>query len=961
MFVRGSLLCHEVIVMSKKDKRAKGDANGAVSGNPKESKQLSDRPPRPVAILFHESAVPSELRKLRQWVFWKYVWVKNKNKGKGKWDKPPFNSRTGRNASTTNPRTWGTFEEAVAACRRYGGDGIGFVFTKDDPYCGIDFDDVRDPVTGKLTDEAAADIARLDSFSEVSPSGKGVHVIVKATLPAGGKHPEGLGIFNTARYFCITAAAVPGSPPKINERQEVVNELLAKMCAKKEAEAAARKQDKLAQMAEASEGTTKQAEPVTGKSVAGVGSDLTDEEIIALAGRAKNGKKFKALWGGNINGYPSQSEADLALCSLLVFYCGPDHDRIDALFRQSGLFRQDKWADRTDYRERTIALAIEGRTQFYKPFKNGSGRAVTGDGRQYFLVVVGHNLRTEGKTKESVLARLKTINSQRCSPPLPDGMVERIAKVDALDGNWDRSPGDDTGIACGDDGNEKPERGDGQGHDRNGDGQNGGHEVERGAEKPEHDGAVNGFVPLEAVDDPHKLARDFLVQECTHKDGPTLTFWHEEFHRWDGSAYRGVPAKELGAEVTRAAKTTLDHQNLIDQEVAAIFGKKPPQTRKVTSRLVTDVSNALASLTMLPGLVDAPSWLGGDGPFPASECIAFRNGLVHLLSLVEGKPHFCPPTPRFFSPNSLDIDFDLNAPPPTAWLAFLSQIWPDDLQCIDTVQDWFGYMLLGDTSQQKIMMLVGPKRAGKGTIARVLRGLVGHRNAAAPTLASLATNFGLWPLVGKTLAVISDARLGVRTDVAAITERLLAISGEDPQPIDRKYLPILTTTLKVRFMVLTNELPKLSDASGALASRMLVLRMTESFFGRENTHLTNQLLKELPGISLWAIEGWRRLRERGYFIQPDSGKEMLVELENLASPVGEFVRECCQVGTGYQVDRSVLFAAWLAWCATQNRENAGDPSSFGRDLRTVVPKLKSSQHRDATGYRGWFYDGIGLR
>ena len=124
-------------------------------------------------------------------------------------------------------------------------------------------------------------------------------------------------------------------------------------------------------------------------------------------------------------------------------------------------------------------------------------------------------------------------------------------------------------------------------------------------------------------------------------------------------------------------------------------------------------------------------------------------------------------------------------------------------------------------------------RSGKGTIARVLTRMLGQANVSAPTLASLGQNFGLAPLIGKQLAIIADARLGGRTDQHGIAERLLSISGEDYLTVDRKYLPAWTGRLPARFMILTNELPRLSDASGALAHRFVVLRLTESHYGRE--------------------------------------------------------------------------------------------------------------------------------
>ena len=119
-----------------------------------------------------------------------------------------------------------------------------------------------------------------------------------------------------------------------------------------------------------------------------------------------------------------------------------------------------------------------------------------------------------------------------------------------------------------------------------------------------------------------------------------------------------------------------------------------------------------------------------------------------------------------------------------------------------------GYVLGDDTRQQKIFLLIGPKRSGKGTIGRVLSGLVGTHNVAAPTLASLSTNFGLSPLIGKPLALISDARLSGYSDNSIVVERLLTLSGEDSLTIDRKYREPWTGRLPARLVLMTNELPR---------------------------------------------------------------------------------------------------------------------------------------------------------
>jgi putative DNA primase/helicase len=465
----------------------------------------------------------------------------------------------------------------------------------------------------------------------------------------------------------------------------------------------------------------------------------------------------------------------------------------------------------------------------------------------------------------------------------------------------------------------------------------------------------------ELPDDPHRLARLFIGESCQHADGLTLRFYREEWHRWDGSAYRTVPEKELRAALTRSVKAEFDRLNLLAQSLPRKEGEQPPAARKVKGALVADVAHALASLTILRSRTEAPDWIGAEsGPFPASESLACRNGLVYLPSLVAGEDYFRPPTPAFFSPNALDFDFNLNAPAPATWLAFLRELWDDDSQSIDTLQEWIGYLLTPDTRQQKMLLLVGPKRSGKGTVARVIRGLIGPENVAGPTLSSLGTNFGLWPLLGKTAAIISDARLSGRTDTATVTERLLSISGEDALTIDRKNLPPVTVKLAVRFSILTNELPRLGDSSGALTGRMILLRMTRSWYGKEDTALTDRLLSERPGILVWAIEGWRRLRERGHFVQPEDGRDLLGELDDLASPVGAFVRERCRVGPGYRVAVADLFAEWKRFCDERGRKEPGTEQVFGRDLLAAVPTLRRVRPRDEKDrYRA--YEGIGLR
>jgi putative DNA primase/helicase len=447
-----------------------------------------------------------------------------------------------------------------------------------------------------------------------------------------------------------------------------------------------------------------------------------------------------------------------------------------------------------------------------------------------------------------------------------------------------------------------------------------------------------GSAKVAAADlDAYPEARRFLSNGFTLEGTLTIRHWNGEYYAWDGRRYVKIPDIELQAAVLRFLE---------------------PGVFKLNRSVVGNIVACIAAETIVPSRVELPSWLDGTGPWPADELIVTKSGLVHLPSLVANRECILPLTPRLFSTSGLDYSFDPNARCDT-WLQFLGELWPDDPQAIATLQELFGYCLTPDTRQQKIFMLVGPKRSGKSTIARVLRGVVGLDNVAGPTLASLGSQFSLWPLLDKSLAIISDARLSRRSDEAIVVERLLSISGEDAQTVDRKYLAPITTRLKTRLLILTNELPRVSDASGALPSRMIVLHVTKSFFGREDPTLTDRLLQELPGILLWAIRGWQRLNERGHFEVPESSRELAAELEDLASPVGAFVREYCIIGKEHEVSVRDIYIAWCGWCDEHGRREPGTEQLFGRDLRAAVPNICVRQPRDGAK-RSRVYQGIGL-
>ena len=154
--------------------------------------------------------------------------------------------------------------------------------------------------------------------------------------------------------------------------------------------------------------------------------------------------------------------------------------------------------------------------------------------------------------------------------------------------------------------------------------------------------------------------------------------------------------------------------------------------------------DALRAVLLLGSDAEVPCWTNGTTAPLAQEVVSLTNGLLHVPTRTTHSH-----TSHFFCHHSLAFAYDPKCASSTRWLKFLDELWGEDALAIDALQEVMGYILGGDTRQQKMFLFVGPKRSGKGTIARVLIRLLGAHNVAAPTLAGLSTNFGLSPLIGK--------------------------------------------------------------------------------------------------------------------------------------------------------------------------------------------------------------------
>lgn len=294
------------------------------------------------------SNFPQELQALDQWVVWRY----ETRPGQDKPTKVLYNPATGARADSTEPATWAPFGHACAAFTRGSWAGLGFVITDDDPYVGVDIDHCI--VNGQLSDDARRWIDLLHSYTEITPSQNGVRIWVRGIKPGERckNAKAGVEIYQAERFFTVTGDHFDGTPRTINSRQKALTALYRELFPEEQ--------------------------PPRSHTPQPARDDIPqdDQALLQRMFTARNGAAVRELWQGRNHGHvgpdgqPDESAADLALCNHLAFWTGCDAQRMDRMFRQSGLMRP-KWDRRArqgeTYGQGTIARAIASTRETYDP------------------------------------------------------------------------------------------------------------------------------------------------------------------------------------------------------------------------------------------------------------------------------------------------------------------------------------------------------------------------------------------------------------------------------------------------------------------------------------------------------------------------------------------------------------------------------------------------------------------
>jgi P4 family phage/plasmid primase-like protien len=285
------------------------------------------------------------------------------------------------------------------------------------------------------------------------------------------------------------------------------------------------------------------------------------------------------------------------------------------------------------------------------------------------------------------------------------------------------------------------------------------------------------------------------------------------------------------------------------------------------------------------------------------------------------------------------------------WLRFIEEIAPDEPAWLETLQRYFGLCLTQDMSYEKILLTPGAPGSGKGTLITGLEAALGPGGVASIAMSQLGESFGLAPLVGRNVALMTDAGMGRHTDPHMVLENLKRISGGDTVAIRDLYKSWQPNVrLGCKIWIATNDLPTLPDSSGALDRRLLVLPMYRVAAEKPDPTLKAKIRGEGLGIMLWALEGLRRLRAAGGFEPPEDGVRLMSELQRTQAPVRAFVADSCVIQDGGEEQTDLVYAAYMLWC---DGEGIGSPMTkavFGKALKAAHGIERLQRERSGVRY-----------
>jgi len=451
---------------------------------------------------------------------------------------------------------------------------------------------------------------------------------------------------------------------------------------------------------------------------------------------------------------------------------------------------------------------------------------------------------------------------------------------------------------------------------------------------PDHDAK-------EDARDAHRLAKRVL-NSLARVDGQVSWLqWFGQIFTWEMGRYRALHDDKLRALVTGALKEHFQERVTQGSDSKAL---------SVSTNQLSGVLNAIKSITFVNA--DAlPLWVAGREGDPA--VFSFRNGLVEIDMALAGHVALTLPDARWFSKNCFPFSLDLDARCPR-WLNFLERVLPalDDRSLF---QEIVGYCLIADTRYQKFFVLIGSGSNGKSVALTMLTELLGDENVSSVPIEDFADKFALESTVDKLANIVNEVEDSKRLPEGIIKKYVSA----ERITVTRKHLKDIQVKPTARLLLSTNEMPAFKDRSNGMSRRFVPLRFPISIPPEERDPLlVSKLVPELPGIFLWALDGLRRLHQRGDFELPEASQALIEEARPDRLSADVFLTEACEADENGWIPTEALYGLYRDW-AVGMRLNVQPKGVFGGRIELVVDGAQ--KQREVSGERRWGYRGVRLK
>ena len=755
--------------------------------------------------------IPQELKSLPNWICWQATPDEKSHSGV---KKTPINPRTGGNAQSNNPSTWADFDTALQASSKF--TGLGFMFSNSG-FFGVDIDnmpdDLQDYRNGGVNNVISEFVNTLQSYAELSQSETGIHIICKGALPKGGRRKKNVEMYDTGRFFVMTG----------------------KYCSK------------YAEIVDC----TESIKPLHEKYIGGgklpqakiqntVNILATVSDVINLASNAKNGNLFRTLYSGNTAGYNSNSEADMAFCNMLAFWTGCDADKMDAIFRSSGLMREkwDRKQSGSTYGAITLQKAIADCNNIYSP--------KTGD--NYSLSI-----------------------KPAATPTSSDETTQKTYTFDDM-GNAQR------------------------------------------------------FV-------------DLFGSEVRYSYTEKKWMYYDS-RKWcvDNT---GV-IESLADRSILAMKAEANVYALADQEsggnILKAFEKHQKNSRSNKSKK-SMLSETMHHIPILPAQLDR-----------FKMALNTPSGVINLKN-GDLKSHAA----EHYFTKITSVDYSVNADCPR-WIAFLKDIFNNDLNLIRYIQKAVGYSLTGSTAEQCAFFLFGTGRNGKSTFLDVIRQVFGDyaTNIQPETIMIRPTsgssiNSDIARLKGARLVTSVEPNEGVR-----INEGLLKqLTGDDVVTARKLYAEEFEFKPEFKLWMATNHKPIIRGTDTGIWRRIHMIPFTVQIpEDKVDRNLPHKLKAEMTAIFKWCVDGCLLYQQEGLKM-PKAIMDCVRDYRREMDIISAFIEDRCEVGAGLSVQSAQLHAAYMSW-AEQGNEYCMSNTKFGIEIAKRYEKIKSKK---CNYYLGLTLDG----